>query len=553
LRVSILSLESIRSAQRGHNADRVEEERRYYQGLEERYRLLFERSTEAIVIVDDDGCYIDANPAACELLGYARDQLLQMGLADLHSATPSNAETQFKRYQQRGEDTGEFAFYRPDGSYRIAEYVACRFASGLHMAIMRDITEHKQALREIGRRNSELAALHDLSVVLSRSLRIEEALAILKSHLAEQLNIAGAVFLQEENSSRLRLAASWGLSGRLLAPISRFSSTALQRRPELWSDQADSDLDFIEMAAFLTAGLDFVQPAWQSYLSFPLLIDGKLHGIVDLFSQTLDAFHESQMTFYASLAHQIGAVLQNARLFEKVSASRAELQTLSHRLIEAQETERRHLARELHDEVGQALTAVKINLESLRRSVEAPWTDKLGDSIDIIKHTLEQVRSLSLDLRPSMLDDFGLVAALRWHLDRQAQRAGLLLHFECDPFDKRLPPEIETACFRVAQEALTNILRHARASQVDVALRQAGGEMVLTVADNGVGFDVAAARKAATRNASMGLLGMEERVRLAGGWLEITSERHIGTKIRAHFPLLPSKAGKGKRRSGRKP
>lgn len=546
--------EGFRGLQRGKNGDRVGDERRDHQGLEERYRLLFERSTEAIAIVDDDGHYIDVNPAACELLGYPRNQLLKMRLADLHSAPPSNAETQFNRYQQKGENAGEFAFYRPDGSYRVAEYVAYRFAPGLHIGIMHDITEHKQTIREIDRRNSELAALHDLSVALSRSLRIEEALAILKSHLAERLNIAGgAVFLQDDHASRLQLAASWGLSGKLLTHISRFSSTALQRRPELQNSQTDPELDFIEMAAFLTAGLDFVQPTWQSYLSFPLLIDGKLHGVIDLFSQALDAFREEQMTFYASLGYQIGAVLQNAHLFEKVSASRAELQTLSHRLIEAQEQERRHLARELHDEIGQTLTAVKINLETLQRSVEPCRTEALRDSIEIIKHTLEQVRSLSLDLRPSMLDDFGLVAALRWHLDRQAQRAGFHLHFECDPFEKRHSPETEIACFRLAQEALTNILRHARASQVYVALRQGAGEVVLSVEDNGIGFDVAAARKATARNASMGLLGMEERVRLAGGWLEITSERHVGTNIRAHFPLLPAKANKKKRSNGGKP
>ncbi|HLV81187.1 MAG TPA: sensor histidine kinase, partial [Chthonomonadaceae bacterium] len=219
---------------------------------------------------------------------------------------------------------------------------------------------------------------------------------------------------------------------------------------------------------------------------------------------------------------------------------------------EAQEKERRHLARELHDEIGQALTAVKINLESLQRAAEAPRTERLGDSIAIVQQTLEQVRSLSLDLRPAMLDDFGLTAALRWHFDRQAKRTGIELHLDCEPFRKRLPPTIETACFRVAQEALTNILRHAKAGQVRVTLRQDAQEVLLTVEDDGAGFNVAAARRAATRNASMGLLGMEERARLAGGRLEIVSERRRGTKIEAHFPLPPT-AGKSKRRNGRKP
>ncbi len=235
------------------------------------------------------------------------------------------------------------------------------------------------------------------------------------------------------------------------------------------------------------------------------------------------------------------AVIQDITERKQVEAalreSAARLQTLSHRLLEVQETERRSIARELHDEIGQALTSVKINLQTMQRLPElfagAPY---LEDSISLVERTLEQVRNLSLDLRPSLLDDLGLAPALRWYLDRQAQRAGFAMQFVADPWETRLPADLETVCFRVAQEAVTNIVRHAQASQVQVELRRSEVELQLIIRDDGVGFDVREARARAAAGASFGLQGMEERVRLVGGQLEIESTPEQGTQIRARFP-----------------
>src|SRR6266511_883496 len=143
------------------------------------------------------------------------------------------------------------------------------------------------------------------------------------------------------------------------------------------------------------------------------------------------------------------------------------LQSFSQRLIETQEAERRRVARALHDEIGQALTAHKLNVQIIQHSANAsPLAQHLNDSIGIINRALQQVRELAFDLRPSLLDDLGLVAALRWYVDREAQRAGLMSEVVAGPVDTRLPPELETACFRIAQEALTNVVRHAQARQV---------------------------------------------------------------------------------------
>lgn len=214
------------------------------------------------------------------------------------------------------------------------------------------------------------------------------------------------------------------------------------------------------------------------------------------------------------------------------------LQNLSTRLLEAQETERRRIARELHDQIGQDLSVIKINLQTMQRlpgsAVVSPHVD---ETLRVVEGVLQTARNLSVELRPSMLDDLGLAAALRWYLDRQAQRAGITLQFTVDMLQVRINPTIETACFRLAQEALTNVLRHANAHHVQVLLQQSETELELRILDDGQGFDVEAARTRAARGDSFGLLGMEERALLAGGGLEIISTPGQGTTVIARFPL----------------
>jgi signal transduction histidine kinase len=213
---------------------------------------------------------------------------------------------------------------------------------------------------------------------------------------------------------------------------------------------------------------------------------------------------------------------------------------LSQQLLEVQEAERRHIARELHDEIGQGLTAVKVNLQSVKRiSGDSELDLPLEESIAIVEHTLRQVRDLSLDLRPSLLDDLGVVAALRWYADRQAQRAGFEAKFLSELEDHRLPADLETTCFRVVQEALTNVVRHAKAKRVWIDLRQVGNKIELTIRDDGVGFDVEAIVAQAAGDLSLGILGMQERVQLMGGEFTINSDPNQGTRIRAIFPTLP--------------
>jgi signal transduction histidine kinase len=222
----------------------------------------------------------------------------------------------------------------------------------------------------------------------------------------------------------------------------------------------------------------------------------------------------------------------------KLKASRQRLQGLSRRLVEAQETERRSLARELHDEIGQALTVAEMNLQAM---LQSPGTEalapRLKESLEAVDRILEQVHDLSLNLRPSMLDDLGLEPTLRWYTSRQAALAGLQAEVRAAPLGQRLDPMIETECFRVAQEALTNVVKHAKARTVTVELTTNGQQLHLSVRDDGVGFDVAAVRAQAVRGASLGLLSMEERATLTGGGLQYHAAPGQGTEVHAWFPL----------------
>ncbi len=224
------------------------------------------------------------------------------------------------------------------------------------------------------------------------------------------------------------------------------------------------------------------------------------------------------------------------------------LQALSRRLVEVQETERRNIARELHDEIGQSLTAIQLNLQEilLSRGIDA-LKPRLQASLMVVERMLEQVQDISLNLRPSILDDLGLEPALRWYTERQATLVGLQAAFHMDVLKQRLDSVIETECFRVAQEALTNVVRHARATAVTVELRQVDALLHLRVTDDGIGFDVARVRDKAIRGASLGLLSMAERATLAGGGLEFTSTAKTGTEVHAWFPLRwQTKASKSK-------
>ncbi|HYV13539.1 MAG TPA: PAS domain S-box protein [Pyrinomonadaceae bacterium] len=216
------------------------------------------------------------------------------------------------------------------------------------------------------------------------------------------------------------------------------------------------------------------------------------------------------------------------------------LQMFSRQLIEAQEEERRRIARELHDQIGQILTAVKMNLHSVQQVCqESEAGSYVKDNIEAVDEALRLVRDLSVELRPPILDDLGLTTALQWYVDRYTKRTGLSVDVVIDlpNENERFSRELETACFRIAQEALINVVRHAKATRVVVRLARDNDVLLLTVKDNGAGFDVERLRKRAPRVATLGLISMQERAHAAGGRVEIESSPASGTEVRFSLPL----------------
>ncbi len=275
-----------------------------------------------------------------------------------------------------------------------------------------------------------------------------------------------------------------------------------------------------------------------------------------------DHFDEQDEHMLTMLAAQLGRIYESGMLYLTVQRDAERLQTeirerrlaqqalqhstvqlraLSRRVLETQEAERRRVARELHDELGQSLTAIKIQLQSRqfgRVADDGADGDMRDASIQIVDHAIDQMRRIALGLRPSVLDDLGLAPALRWLADEATTRSPLIVQVQGGQNHARIDPHCETVCFRIAQEALTNAVRHGGATRVVLQLRIDDDKVWLQIDDDGAGFDVEAALQFASHGGSMGLLGMRERARLAGGVLEIVSGPGRGTSVRLTCPLV---------------
>ena len=218
----------------------------------------------------------------------------------------------------------------------------------------------------------------------------------------------------------------------------------------------------------------------------------------------------------------------------KVENFARQLQALSRRLAEVEENERKRIARELHDQVGQNLATVNVNLSIVRAQLDPATADKvtarLDDSLGLVISTIEQVRNLMAELRPPVLDDYGLAAALRWYGGQYGERTGIAVEVRGAELAPRLASQVETALFRIAQEALNNVLKHARATRVDITLEQTPEAFSITFADNGVGFDaVAVTYKDAQPH--WGLSIMRERAEGAGAMFSVDTAPGCGTRV----------------------
>ena len=216
------------------------------------------------------------------------------------------------------------------------------------------------------------------------------------------------------------------------------------------------------------------------------------------------------------------------------------LQAMSKRVLSIQEDERRRISRELHDDIGQSLTALKIGLHRIAQRTSEEHKELLGQCLSIADTTLDKLRNLSTELRPPQLDQLGLEGALEWLVNQQRNATGLDVECQFVGLSQRLPAELESACYRITQEALNNATRHAAAKRIHIRVERNDHMLMLVIRDDGAGFDLDSARNKAIKTGSLGLISMEERAQLAGGALVLRSVPGMGTTVQVTFALEAS-------------
>jgi signal transduction histidine kinase len=416
------------------------------------------------------------------------------------------------------------------------------------------IIEMTEVLSTGLRRVEDLAHLNSISqrfqslLLASQEVVSTLSMSDLFERIVEHLRVAcpkaelGAIYIYDAQLDRLVPQASFGYDSQAflqirLKPNESISGNVFQTGQSYLSrNQADADrlrgpLDPENAHYFaLARGNKNI----ISNICVPLrLPDQTILGTLTMGAMT-DIFGQEDLEVLMGAAAVMAVAIQNARLFDHLEQSQERLRLTSQQLVHIQENERQKLARELHDEIGQALTTIKIDLQ-MRQEMAAESSLDLADTIETVNNALQQVRSMSLNLRPSVLDDFGIQAALRWLVDRH-QGMGPRIDLILETKDQRYPQDVETAYFRVTQEALTNALRHADAKKIVIVLKQTSDTLMLRISDNGRGFDVADARQHSLHGLSTGLLNMEERLTLLGGQIEIVSSPDQGTVVEAVFP-----------------
>ena len=485
---------------------------------EDRYRSLFNNLQNGVLLVGLQGEVLLANQRACDLLGLGLEELRSAMTQDpgwnlvredgspfpdgahpvaqcLASRKPVS-DTIVGVYRQRSQDRlwlqfGAHPRLAPDGSLRD---IICTFV---------DITRRKQVEVELlaGREALRESALHTQTILDNM---VDAVITIDRHGLIETFNRAATSIFGYPAKEVIGSNVSM-----LMADHNRRHHDAYMQH-----HHGTGETKVIGKVREMLA-------ARKNGQVFPISL------------AVSRITHLGQVTYIGLIQD----ITERRRAAEALEEKTQQLRALSRRVLEAQELERRRVAHELHDELGQSLTAIKINLQARERFKDRSPAELNAENLRIVEDALQHVRRLAVALRPSVLDDLGLIPALRGIAEQTAARSGFTVHFEPAIPDTRLPPDVETACFRVVQEALTNITRHARATRVDIDLFHDGEALMLGIHDDGCGFDVGAVRERASAGNSIGLLGMKERATLLGGQLDIESVPGMGSTVRMRCPL----------------
>jgi len=408
-------------------------------------------------------------------------------------------------------------------------------AAGM-VLVFRDITKRRESMREIQRQSQRAEALVETAARLNTQLELTSVLDTICNISSQALKAsATAVFLKDAKQNVFHNRATF----TQLTELKKYNGT----RFEIPGSVVESILS--EKKTVTLIG-DIQSLPNLPYLE--IFREQNIHtiGIAGLYRQhdligvlisiyIGDQIHlpEDMIALLQGLANQTGIAITNASLFEQMHASRKRQQFLAHQLVMVQEDERRSLSRELHDEIGQMLTGLQFTIKSIMVQSTEEQKNKLDQAQILISVIISQIRELSINLRPSLLDDLGILPTLIWHFERYEAKTGIRVSFEQQNLDQRFSSELEITAFRIVQEALTNVARYAETESVDVKITVLESIMQVEIHDQGKGFDMTFPSK----NQSMGLEGMRERAFAMGGLLEIQSQPGKGTHIHARLPI----------------
>jgi len=440
----------------------------------------------------------------------------------------------------RGGETVEWEWVAPSGKeYQLHHYpFVDSDGTKLVLALGMDITERKLAFLSEKAAREKADALREVSLALTRTLDVDTVLLSLLDHLRRLVPFDRAKVMLLEGEERLVVRAVLDAGGKVAFPADPRPGFSPSEDPVVHAILSTRETVLIpDIHEHPVFGIR-ADPAFEhSWLGVPLFARGVVIGMYSLGKRDAASFTAEHQQLAEALSAQAAVAIQNALLFEQVQAARAQMQTLSRRLVEVQETERRAIARELHDEAGQSLTTILFGLRLLEKGLGDDEA-ALGQIADLKRTTdavMEELHRLAADLRPASLEHLGLVAALRQHLARIESASGMEVRFMARGLDEsRLPSAVEVTLFRIAQEALTNVLRHAHAKHVDVLAERRDDRVVLMVEDDGVGFD-------ADRTGGpgrLGRVGMKERAEALGGTLTIESAPGAGTTVAVEVPCV---------------
>ena len=506
-------------------------------------------TAQAIVLVTDiSGRVTLINRFTEELLGYSLDEI--KGRDWIETLLPEwDRERMRSRFQQALNEQRVRGNINPiltrSGEERQIEWFTSflrdenEAISGL-VAVGHDVTQRLAAEKQT-RRNAERAeALARLAARVNAELDLQAVLDIVAQETLQASHYPMCnVMLYDEPTDALHVVAAAGElnhESHTLNPMPRATYQEFLQHKNRYILLRDASL----LAPHFHGSLPFSAEA-RTIISVPMQRDNELVGCLNALSLGEPRPpSDDELELLQALADQASTAIANAHLFQQVSSAKQRLKTLSQRLVEIQEEDRRALARELHDEFGQTLTSQILSLDVALATLDN-LSEPVGKARVIVENTrqqtqslLDQLREICLNLRPAQLDDLGLVPALQATLNRFTSKTEIAVQFKHAGLDRRYPAQIETAVYRIIQEALTNVARYAGVSQAAVILWSDGHTLRLQVEDEGIGFDM---DEAATRAASSGLSGMRERAEACGGYLEIETEPGEGACLTAEFPL----------------